>query len=81
MKHLSKFQAHKVADYVRSQYSRIEYADMIANQIEQFADATGMVYHFAVSDTIGPEWMREIESECVMYMEGRWLEWPKSIHQ
>ena len=81
MKHLNKFQAKKVADYVRSQYSRIEYADLIQRQIMGYADSDGMIYHFAVSDILGPELMREIESECVMYMEDRWLEWPKSIHQ
>lgn len=69
MTHLSKFEAKKVAQYIRSQYQRIEYADMIANQIQNFADSDGMIYHFAVSDTVGSKWMREIASECVQYVE------------
>lgn len=69
MKHLSKFQAKKVAEYLRSQYQRIEFANHYADLIENFADKDGMVHHFAVSDTVGGEWMRDIESECVMYVE------------
>ena len=69
MKHLSKFEAKKVAEYIRSQYERIEFADFIAREIEGYADKDGMVYHFVVSDTVGGEWMRDIESECVMYVE------------
>jgi hypothetical protein len=69
MKHLSKFVAKRVAEYIRSQYERIEYADMIANQIENMAHPDGMIFHFAVSDVVGSNRMREIESECVMYVE------------
>ena len=69
MKHLSKFQASRVADFVRINFDRIEYADMMADDILKFADKDGMIYHFVVSDTVGSDWMREIEANCVMYLE------------
>lgn len=69
MKHLSKFQASKVADFVRANFDRIEYADLIANSIVGFGDDKGMIPHFVVSDTVGQQWMREIESNCTMYWE------------
>jgi hypothetical protein len=69
MKHLSKFQASKVADFVRVNFYRSEYADMMADDILKFADKDGMIYHFAVSDSVGSDWMREIEANCVMYVE------------
>jgi hypothetical protein len=69
MKHLSKFEAKRVAEYIRNQYQHIEYSDMVANQIENSADKDGMVYHFAVSDLVGKDLMHEIESECTMYVE------------
>jgi len=69
MKHLSRFQASKVADFVRANFDRIEYTDLIANDILRFADSDGMIHHFVVSDTVGSNWMREIESNCTMYWE------------
>ena len=69
MKHLSKFQASRVADFVRVNFDRIEYSDLMANEILKYADDKGMIYHFVVSDTIGSEWMREIESNCPMYLD------------
>ena len=69
MKHLSKFEAKKVAEYIRSQYERIDHAASIARAIEGYADKDGMVPHFAVSDAVGSEWIRYVESECPMYVE------------
>jgi hypothetical protein len=69
MKHLSKFQASRVADFVRVNFDRIEYSDLMANEILKYADDKGMIYHFVVSDTIGSDWMREIESNCPMYLD------------
>jgi hypothetical protein len=69
MKHLSKFQASKVADFVRINFDRIEDSDIIADSILRLGDADGMIPHFAVSDSVGSEWMREIEADCVMYVE------------
>ncbi len=69
MKHLSKFQASRVADFVRVNFDRIEYSDLMANEILKYADDKGMIYHFVVSDTVGSDWMREIESNCPMYLD------------
>jgi hypothetical protein len=69
MKHLSRFQASRVADFVRVNSDRIKNSDLIADSILRFADEEGMIHHFVVSDTVGSEWMREIESNCVMYWE------------
>jgi hypothetical protein len=69
MKHFSKFKAKQVAEYIRGQHEVYVGAWMIANQIENIADGDGMVYHFAVSDAVGSDRMRDIESKCVMYVE------------
>jgi hypothetical protein len=69
MKHLSKFKASRIADFVRINFNRIEYSDMIADDILKFADSDGMIPHFVVSDTVGSNWMREIESNCTMYFD------------
>jgi hypothetical protein len=70
MKHLSKFEAKRVAEYIRNQYEEVYVgAWMIANQIENYSDKDGMVFHFAVSDLVGKDLMHEIESECTMYVE------------
>jgi len=68
MKHLSRFQASKVANFVRNSI-QMKNSDLIADSILRFADEEGMIHHFVVSDTVGSEWMREIESNCVMYWE------------
>jgi hypothetical protein len=66
MKHLKKFEACHVAEYILKNADRFHNAVDVAQQIEDLADREGMVHYFVVKDSVGEEPMSDIEANCML---------------